>query len=135
MRLLIIICILCAIIILMQCRPSSSSSTHAAQDYVHITGEQVTELIKDHPDMVILDVRTPEEHQSGKIIGSQNINFFDDDFKEQVDALDKSKKYLIHCRSGGRSTKAANIMKEMGFTDLVHLDGGYRGYMDSKKSN
>jgi len=52
------------------------------------------------------------------------INFFDADFKEQLSGLDKSKSYLVYCRSGNRSGKACSMMADMGFKNLYNLRGG-----------
>lgn len=77
----------------------------------------------------ILDVRTPEEVAEGKIDGSMNINFYDGDFKSQVAAkLDKSVPVYLYCRSGGRSQKALQILKELGFSTVYELNGGFMNY-------
>jgi hypothetical protein len=44
---------------------------------------------------VLLDVRTPEEFAAGHIQGSVNIDIFNPDFRDQIDALDKSKEYFV----------------------------------------
>jgi rhodanese-related sulfurtransferase len=73
---------------------------------------------------VILDVRTIEEHQAGHIEGSVNINYKSPKFKEEVSNLDKEKIYITYCRSGRRSAKSAEIMKELGFENIYMIDGG-----------
>lgn len=85
------------------------------------------ELMKNQ-DAQIVDVRTPEEFAGGKIGDAQNINFFDADFKTQIDALDKDKPVLIYCAAGSRSAKAVSIMKGMGFSEIHELQGGYRSW-------
>ena len=72
----------------------------------------------------LLDVRTPEEFAAGKIEGATNIDFRADDFATKLGKLDKTKTYLVHCRSGGRSTESLKAFKELGFTSVIHLDGG-----------
>ena len=77
----------------------------------------------------VLDVRTPEEVAEGKIDDAVNINFYDADFKDQVAAkLDKKVPVYLYCRSGGRSQKAMVILKELGFSVVYELIGGYSGY-------
>ncbi len=73
----------------------------------------------------LVDVRTPQEYNAGKIGDAKNINFFDPDFKTQIAELDMTKPVLIYCASGNRSGKATLIMKEMGFTEIYDLRGGY----------
>jgi rhodanese-related sulfurtransferase len=76
----------------------------------------------------IVDVRTPEELSEGKIDGSMNINFYDSNFKDQIAALDKATPVYVYCRSGARSSKAMQMMKEMGFKTVYELQGGFMNY-------
>lgn len=75
-------------------------------------------------DFVLLDVRTPEEFQSGYLAGAQNIDFNAADFKDKITALDSSKTYLVYCASGKRSGKAKDMMREWGFNNVSALEGG-----------
>jgi len=80
-------------------------------------------------DFTIIDVRTPEEIAEGKIIeDALEIDFYDDDFQEQLAALDPNEKYLIYCRSGNRSGKTLTILDELGFTSTQHLEGGINAW-------
>ena len=81
----------------------------------------------------ILDVRTPKEYAEGHVNGSVNINYFDKDFKDQVGKLDKAKPVYVYCHSGGRSSKAMNIMKSQGFTTIYNLTGGYAAWKNLHK--
>ena len=74
----------------------------------------------------LLDVRTPEEFNAGHIEGAELINFYADDFVQQVEAkFDKSKPLFLYCRSGGRSAKATAKLKARGFEEIYDLRGGY----------
>lgn len=90
--------------------------------------EEAKTILAEDPDAFFLDVRTPEEFKDGHIEGAMLINFFDDDFKEQVEALDKEKPVYIYCRSGNRSQQAGNILTEMGFKEVYDIEGGYMGW-------
>jgi rhodanese-related sulfurtransferase len=72
-------------------------------------------------DVVILDVRTPEEFKETRVIGARNIDFKNPTFKAEIEKLDKNKTYKLYCRSGNRSGKAMEIMKGLGFRDLENL--------------
>lgn len=72
----------------------------------------------------LIDVRTPKEYAEGHLKNAENINFYDDDFLQQMEKLDKEKPVYIYCRSGGRSGKAAKQLAEEGFTKIYDLDGG-----------
>lgn len=68
---------------------------------------------------VIVDVRTPEEFQSGHVKGSINIPL--DRLQSQLKKLDKSKPVITCCRSGARSGMAADELTRHGFD--VHNGG------------
>lgn len=75
-------------------------------------------------DVVILDVRTPEEYAAGHIEGAKLVDVSSPDFAAQVGALDEEATYAVYCRSGNRSAQAVEIMLDLGFTDVFHLGGG-----------
>jgi len=64
--------------------------------------------------VVILDVRTPQEYQSGHVKGAQNLDFYNG-FEAAVEKLPKDKVYYLHCASGRRSGMATEIMRKKGF--------------------
>lgn len=89
-----------------------------------ITWKEVkTEITKG--DIILIDVRTPEEYLSGTVEGAENINFFDKDFKAKFDKFDKEKPIYIFCKSGNRSGKAVKILSKMGFEEIYDIEGGY----------
>ena len=73
----------------------------------------------------LLDVRTLEEYEEGHIENATRIDFNSEDFKANVQKLDKSKPVYLYCRSGGRSAKASALMAELGFTEIYDLQGGF----------
>jgi phage shock protein E len=75
-------------------------------------------------DLVLLDVRTPEEFAEGHLEGAVLIDFYDADFADQLAALDRDVPYLVYCRSGNRSGQAMSVMEDLGFTSAVDVDGG-----------
>jgi phage shock protein E len=76
------------------------------------------------PSTEVLDVRTPVEFMTGHLAQARNLNVNNDDFTQQVTQLDTSKTYVVYCRSGKRSSKAADIMYQHGFRHVVN-GGGY----------
>lgn len=79
----------------------------------------------DDTDIQLVDVRTAGEYNGGTIGEAINIDFTSPDFKQQIAQLDKTKKTLIFCQSGGRSGRAGAIMEELGFETVIDLSGGY----------
>ena len=98
-----------------------------AEAVTAVKAEKVPALLKADPKIVIIDIRTPEEFESGHLANAKNINFSADTFKAELDKLDKDKTYLMHCRSGGRSTASLPVWKELGFKKVLHLDSGILG--------
>jgi phage shock protein E len=82
--------------------------------------------ITDNPpdDLVVLDVRTPEEFAEGHIEGAVLVDFYAADFADQLAALDTDVPYLVYCRSGNRSGQALGVMEQLGFTSAADVDGG-----------
>ena len=100
----------------------------AATEITHVDAKRAADLLGANPDVTVLDIRTPREFATGHIKNAVNINFFDGDFAQQLSRLDPSKDYLVHCRSGGRSTKSLKIFKKLGFKHIYHLDGGMNAW-------
>jgi rhodanese-related sulfurtransferase len=81
------------------------------------------------PDFVILDVRTPAEFAGGHIQNAINIDFYSEGFRDELNTLDKKKVYLIYCRTGNRSTKAIEMMKDLEFEKVYHMVDGITEWM------
>lgn len=82
------------------------------------------------PDVVLLDVRTPEEYAEGFIPGTHyNIDVLQDNYEQiAISKLSKDKPVALYCRSGNRSKTAARILSERGY-EVVELGTGYRGWV------
>jgi rhodanese-related sulfurtransferase len=76
-------------------------------------------------NVVVLDVRTPEEFNAGYIPGAILINLKDSIFTQKINALDKSKHYLVYCKTGNRSNKAVQYMLNNGFSKVQQLENGF----------
>lgn len=83
--------------------------------------------------VVVLDIRTKDEFGEGHIAGAKNIDFRHPEFEKQLNALDKSKSYLVHCQSGGRSQASMKIFEKLGFQSIYHLNDGIMGWEDAGK--
>jgi len=89
----------------------------------NIDTEKFDILSKDKK-YLLLDVRTKEEYINERIKDSILINFYSQDFLEQIKLLDKNVGYLVYCRSGNRSRTALDIMNKLGFQNSYNLIGG-----------
>ena len=78
--------------------------------------------------VTVVDVRTAQEYQAGHLANSLNINVESAGFAAAIADLDKTKEYALYCRSGRRSTVAANEMSKAGFTLITNYNKG--GFAD-----
>ncbi|MEM7271467.1 MAG: rhodanese-like domain-containing protein [Actinomycetota bacterium] len=69
-----------------------------------------------------VDVREPDEVAAGTLPGTTNIPL--SDLPDRIAELDRSQRVVVLCRSGGRSTKAAEFLVASGFSDVINLEGG-----------
>src|SRR5690349_9053137 len=85
-----------------------------------ITPPAETQKLLKKRNVVVLDVRTPEEFATGHLTGARNLDFRDPNFPTQLASLDTTKTYVLYCASGNRSGKASVLMQEKGFRKLVN---------------
>ncbi|KSU62862.1 rhodanese [[Bacillus] enclensis] len=85
-----------------------------------LSTKEVQELLKnDEPN--IIDVREDDEVAAGMIPDAKHIPL--GSIESRMDELDKSKEYIMVCRSGGRSGRAAQILENQGFK-VINMTGG-----------
>ncbi|MBK5267868.1 MAG: rhodanese-like domain-containing protein [Acidimicrobiia bacterium] len=82
-------------------------------------------------DLVVLDVRTPDEFNEGHLANAINIDFYAPDFSANLAALDKDVPYVLYCRSGSRSGTTAQEMQSLGFAEVYEVDGGIVSWLNS----
>jgi len=86
-----------------------------------ISPKEVEALLKEGKKLNIIDVREVDEVRAGKIPGAINIPLGLVEFR--MHELDKSKEYIMVCRSGGRSGRAAQFLESYGF-NIINMAGG-----------
>lgn len=97
--------------------------------------ETFEQAINDHPDALLLDVRTSSEwEQDGHLQDATLIPHTELQTRESELPDDKGALILLYCRSGNRSQDAANTLQEMGFTNLIELKSGITGWKNAGKS-
>ena len=82
----------------------------------------------DSAGINLVDVRTPEEYQSGHMRHAMNINWNSVYFADHASSLDKNKPTYVYCLAGGRSADAAKWMRKNGFKNVIELDGGMNAW-------
>ncbi|HSM01023.1 MAG TPA: rhodanese-like domain-containing protein [Acidimicrobiia bacterium] len=100
-----------------------AACSSSATGVIELVGAvEANELLEG--DVVVLDIRTPEEYAEGHIQGSLNIDFYGADFPDRIGALDADHAYLVYCRSGSRSAQAMSVFEDLGFSEVFELEGG-----------
>lgn len=90
-----------------------------------VSPQQASEVIGEAgDDLVVLDVRTPDEFAQSRIAGSINIDYYGAEFRDRLAELDRQATYVVYCRSGNRSATAVDMMEELGFQFVYEIDGG-----------
>ena len=106
-----------------------------------ITPEQTKELLDSKTGYVYLDVRTVPEFEAGHVPGAKNVPVLESDafgrmqmnarFVQIVEAnFGKDLQGITGCQKGGRSMKAAELLLQAGFANILDMRGGFGGETD-----
>jgi len=88
-----------------------------------ITVEAAHKMLEEEPEgIILLDVRTEEEYKEGHIPDAINIPISESE--SRIGELDKSKKIVVYCRSGGISRTASETLAQNGFENVYNMLGG-----------
>ncbi len=105
------------------CGPGSSENSSGI-----LTPKAFANQLKSDPEIILIDVRSSSEMQTGYITGTNHLDFNSPSFENSLDSLDRSKIYFVYCASGKRSGKALEMMKELGFKNVAVMEGGLRSW-------
>ncbi len=96
---------------------------------VHMKSTEVAQVLKNPPEnLIILDIRTPKEYAAGHLKDAVLVDFIAPDFEQKLAKFDKDAPYIMHCRTGARSSRAMVVMEDMGFTNVIHMSDGIVGW-------
>jgi sulfur-carrier protein adenylyltransferase/sulfurtransferase len=87
-----------------------------------ITPQEVKQMIDSGADFQLVDVREPHEYQICKIDKAKLIPL--GDLPKRLNELDKNADIVMHCKMGGRSAKACDLLRASGFTKVRNMTGG-----------
>ncbi|MDF2950648.1 MAG: Rhodanese domain protein [Anaerocolumna sp.] len=116
----VILLIVIVTTILAGCSSKEESTTPVTQK---ITAQEAKEMIDNNSDIIILDVRTKEEYNSGHIEDAILIPDYEIVENAEIILTDKSTKILVYCRSGNRSASATSALAELGYTSVYDFGG------------
>ena len=87
-----------------------------------LSPQEASKALAADPELRVLDVRTPREHQSHRLPRSLLVPL--QELARRIGELDPAGKWLVHCEHGVRSLSACQLLRQAGFTDLRNLRGG-----------
>jgi sulfur-carrier protein adenylyltransferase/sulfurtransferase len=93
-----------------------------------ITATELKQRLDRGDKLRIIDVREPHEYQINRIAGSTLIPL--GDIPKRVGELDPDAEFVMQCKSGARSAKAADFLRSQGFKRVLNLKGGILGWID-----
>ena len=99
-------------------------SGNQQKEPAQIPPQEFKKVLKEYPDIQLVDVRTLREYQSGYIDKTQLIDFYREGFNEKILKLDKNKPIAVYCAVGKRSGSTARFLRKNGFKKVYDLKGG-----------
>ena len=122
---------LAGMVFVSQSSSNQNQTTSSSNTSINSTAFEAISTVQDlkkrldtkNPSDVLLDVRTPEEFSDGHIQGAINLDMQNPNFNSQIQKLDKTKTYLVFCRSGNRALTASQEMSKIGLK-TVYSKGG-----------
>ena len=107
---------------------NASASCDLTSEFMEsITTTELRAILHGNFQGVLIDVREPDEHATAHIEGSRLIPL--QTLPSQLDSLPKDREILIHCKAGGRSAKAVQLLLYHGFTDVKNVTGGMDAWL------
>ena len=105
------------------------------KDVTNVSGQEAIKLIKETKGLVVLDVRSKGEYQTGHIKDSNLMPV--GEIASRITELEKfrGKPILVHCASGGRSPKAVSILLRNKFGPIYHMNHGLAGFNGNLRNN
>ncbi len=108
--------------------PQTQASPASA--FNSITPHQAKSLIETRRDLLLIDVRSPEEFRQGALPGSTLIPFWD--FTRGRYDLPKDKPILLVCAVGGRSLAIGQLLAAQGHREIYNLKGGLEAWIEQR---
>ena len=110
-------------------RPAAPEAAQAPAAIEEITPIALKARLDRGDDLLILDVREPQEYRINRIAGSVLIPL--GDLPARFGELEADREIIAQCKSGVRSARAAEFLKSVGFTRVRNLQGGILGWIDA----
>jgi sulfur-carrier protein adenylyltransferase/sulfurtransferase len=100
----------------------------AVNNATEITSVELKQRLNRGDKLKIVDVREPNEYQINRIAGSVLIPL--GDVPKRFNELDPGEEIVVQCKMGGRSAKAADFLRSVGYKRVLNLKGGILDWID-----
>ena len=95
-----------------------------------ITATELKDMLDRHDDILLIDVREPNEYEIVSIPGAVLIPKGEILSGAALERLPQDKRIVLHCKSGARSAECLAVIKDAGFSDAVHVGGGVLAWIN-----
>lgn len=102
------------------------------QQLNNLSPQQFLQAIANTPGATVIDVRTPAEFAVGHLDRAINIDYLGEGFWDKMEALDPAQTYFVYCRTSRRSVRTCTLMRNGGFANVFHLDGGWNALLEAE---
>jgi rhodanese-related sulfurtransferase len=120
----------------------TSSRRRTVDQMVHEAKSRIEELSVEQlqaeiesGEVTLIDIRdVREQWERGAIPGARSMPrgmlefWFDPESKYYRGGLERDARYVVYCAGGGRSALAADVLQDLGYTNVAHLTVGYNGW-------
>ena len=96
-----------------------------------VTVDETRERMKANPEVRLIDVREDNEWAAGRAAGSTHLakGIIERDIEAEVP--EKGAELILYCGGGYRSALAADVLQQMGYTNVFSMAGGWKAWKDS----
>ena len=128
-KVLIVLSVISAINVWGDIKTKQEIGIEAKSKAPHISSQQLSDYLSSDESYILLDIRTEAEYQAGHIQGAQwfargRLEYYIQDLIKDPDT-----KIVLYCRTGGRSALATLTLQDMGYTNVVDLNGGFKEWI------
>jgi len=110
-----------------------NSSGNTTQINATISVDEFEKKLAENSNVQLIDVRTPDEFNQGHLKGALNYDINSSDFENKIAKLNNGKPVMVYCLSGGRSSSAAELLGQKGFSEVYNMQGGIMKWNSANK--
>lgn len=100
----------------------------------HISVQQFSDDLAGGEEFVLLDIRTEAEYEAGHIKGAEWLPRGKLEYHIQERVQDPDSRIVLYCGTGGRSALAVLTLQDMGYTNVVDLEGGFEKWVSEDRT-